>query len=105
MVSMKYEPSSKGVAPDWGGELGPPPAPLPEPHPAVAESPLLHVTGCLNVSIKKDVFRVRGKPSKSAIREKLDRAPRIHGLESTEENYSRAGSCLIALSKRMVYPK
>ncbi len=43
-----------------------------------------------------DVFE--GNPSESTIKEKLDRALRMYGLEPTEENYNRAGSVLAKLT-------
>jgi hypothetical protein len=41
-----------------------------------------------------------GNPSQGEIRTKLNRAFSIYGLEATSDNYSRAGSSLVALGQR-----
>jgi hypothetical protein len=41
-----------------------------------------------------------GRPSVASIKATLDRAMDLYGLPTTDENYSRAGSALVALRKK-----
>ena len=46
-----------------------------------------------------------GHPSVLEIKPVLDRALRLYGVPITEENYSRAGSTLVALRKKLGPPE
>jgi hypothetical protein len=69
------------------------------------EDRAISLPGFPDNALDQAVLAFVGHPTRTEIKSRLDVALRLYGLQSIEENYSRAGSALVVLRKQNGTPE